>query len=327
MSKHCESQDSIERKYPNVNNHVYDQFCSLQSFSSVNNDCKVLNKNVCNNTSVNMFVDNDKVFDSSEFQHVAGDTVIDLVYNAQSNIEYNAQRQTNIPCYSYDTPCHVNYLHGESECLGILAFQCFDPYISGENESAVSQYCKVSFFECLNEHGHMFSPVIYIHANKLEHKWYEYRSGYYGLHSWCPTDSSVLGPLTVTYSCQADLQLFNHCYDKSTLSPYQVYENYCKDLQLSQYYGCSYEQYMNQIIDILVDFPGFDSNDISPESSMTNTYSENASPPKKVDTSESSVSGLVDQSQGDPPDGGVGFDSPDRGDNKFQLVDKYFPDK
>ena len=109
MSKHCESQDSIERKYPNVNNHVYDQFCSFQSFSRVNNDCKVLNKNVCNNTSVNMFVDNDKVFDSSEFQHVAGDTVIDLVYNAQSNIEYKAQRQTNIPCYSYDTPCHVNY--------------------------------------------------------------------------------------------------------------------------------------------------------------------------------------------------------------------------
>ena len=221
----------------------------------------------------------------------------------------------------------MNYLYGESECLGILAFQCSDAYVSGENESAVSQNCKVSFFECLNEYGHMFSPVIYIHANKLEHKWYEYRSGYYGLHGWCPTDSSVLGLLTVTYSCQAHLQLFSHCHEKSTLCPHQVNENYCKDLQLSQHYSCSYEQYMNQIIDILMELPGFDSNDISSESPMTNTHSENASPPKKVDSSESRVSGRVDESQGDPPAGGVGFSSPDRGDNKFQLVDKYFPDK
>ena len=87
MSKHCESQHSIEHEYPNVNNHVYDQFCSLQSFSHVNNGCKVLNKNVCNNNSIDMFVDNDKVFDSSEFQHVASDTVNDLVYNSQSDTE------------------------------------------------------------------------------------------------------------------------------------------------------------------------------------------------------------------------------------------------
>ena len=83
MSKHCESQYSIEHKYPNVNNHVHDQFCSLQSFSCVNTDCKVSSKNVYNNTSVDMFVDNDKAFDSSEFQHVAGDTVIDLTYDTE----------------------------------------------------------------------------------------------------------------------------------------------------------------------------------------------------------------------------------------------------
>ena len=328
MSKHCESQHSIEHEYPNVNNHVYDQFCSLQSCSHVKNGCKVLNKNVCNTNSIDMFVDDDKVFHSSEFQHVVSDTVNDLVYNSQSDTEFKAQRHINMPCYSYDdTICHLNYLYDKSDCLGILAFQHFHPYMSDENESAVSQYCKVSFFQCLNEYDHMFSSVIYIHANELKHKWYEYRSGYYGLHSWCPFDSATLGPLTVSYSCQAYLQLFNHCDDDSTLSPHQVYENYRKDLQLSQRYNCSYEQYINHIIDILVDSPGFDSNDISNESSMSNTYSDNASPPKKVDDLDSRVSSPIDESQGDPPAGGVGFGSLGRGDRKCRLVDKYFPDK
>ena len=53
-----------------------------------------------------------------------------------------------------------------------------------------------------------------------------------------------------------------------TLSPSQVYDNYRKDLLVHQYYGCSYEQYMGQVIDVLaasleVDWNG--SHDISRE--------------------------------------------------------------
>ena len=227
-----------------------------------------------------------------------------------------------------NTPCHMNYLYGDTECLGILALQCYDPYVvSGGSESAVSQYCKVGIFDCLSEQGYMFSPVICIHADTLEHRWYGYRSGYYGLHGWYPIESSVLSPLTVAYVCQAYLQLFHQLYEGFTLSPHQAYENYCKDLQLSQYYGCSYEQYMNHIIDTLVDFPGFDSNDIPSESPIMNTYGENARPPSEVGSPHITITGRVDESQGDPPVGGVGFGSPDRGENKFPLVDKYFPDK
>ena len=319
MSKHCQSQYDSEYEYSNVNNHVYDQSCRVQAFSRGNADCKVLSKNFCNNASTDIFVDRDKAFDLSEFQHVSNDTVTDLICRAQSNMGYKTQRQTNIPCYSYDnTPCHVNYLYGDTESLGILALQCCDSYVVfGGNESAVSQYCKVIVFECLNDQGYMFSPVIYIHADKLEHRWYEYRSGYYELHGWYPIESSVLSPLTVAYVCQAYLQLFHQDYEGFTLSPHQAYENYCKDLQLSQYYGCSYEQYMNQIIDTLVDFPGFDSNEIPSESPIMNIYGENARPPLKVGSSQITVSGRIDESQGDPPVGGVGFGSPNRGDNKF----------
>ena len=43
-----------------------------------------------------------------------------------------------MPCYSYDDIiCHVNYLYDKSNCLGILAFQHFHPYMSDENISTV----------------------------------------------------------------------------------------------------------------------------------------------------------------------------------------------
>ena len=41
------------------------------------------------------------------------------------------------------------------------------------------QCCKVSLFECYDEYNNVFSPVIYIHTNGLEHIWYRYVVGYY----------------------------------------------------------------------------------------------------------------------------------------------------
>ena len=75
----CQSQYDSKYEYSNVNNHVYDQACSVQAFSRGNADCKVLNKNFCNNASVDNFVDRDEACDLSAFQHVVNDTVTDLI--------------------------------------------------------------------------------------------------------------------------------------------------------------------------------------------------------------------------------------------------------
>ena len=75
--------------------------------------------------------------------------------------------------------------------------------------------------------------------------------GYYRLCSCCPDNGTDLSPLSVACMYQADSQLFNYHVKGITLSPRQVYDKYCKDLQISQYFHCSYEEYMNQIIDAL----------------------------------------------------------------------------
>ena len=87
----------------------------------------------------------------------------------------------------------------------------------------------------------MFTPVVYIYTDSLEHKWYQYKRGCYGLYNWYPIEGSVLGPLSFTCTLQTDLQLFHQHRLGLTLSSGQIYDNYCKDLQSSQYFGCSYE--------------------------------------------------------------------------------------
>ena len=51
------------------------------------------------------------------------------------------------------------------------------------------------------------------------------------------------------YVFQTDISLFNDFCGGSTLSLWDVY-NFCKDRQIGQYFNCSYEQCMNQIIDV-----------------------------------------------------------------------------
>ena len=133
-------------------------------------------------------------------------------------------RQTNVPCYAYCVaPWQVNYLYGTRECVGLLVLNCDKKNnVWNENESAVSQCCKVSFFEYFEEYSYTFSPVVYIHTDRLEHKWYQYKSGYYGLHSWYPIEGSVLGPLTIAGTFQAHRQLFYQYNLWLTLSPRQV---------------------------------------------------------------------------------------------------------
>ena len=58
----------------------------------------------------------------------------------------------------------------------------------------------------------------------------------------------ILGPLSVACVYQADLQLFNRHVKGLTLSPIQVYDNSCEDLQMRQYFHWSYGHYMNQTI-------------------------------------------------------------------------------
>ena len=175
----------------------------------------------------------------------------------------------------------------------------------------------------------MFSPVVYIHADPLEHRWYQYRRGYYGLCTWYPVKGNVLGPLSVSGVYQADLQLFHQHMLGLTLSPAQVYDNYCKDLQIRQYFHCSYEQYMNHIINMLSDCPEIDLNSDSSESHKTISDHMQASIPAALldMRGEMVSSGAVSNTQEIPLLGGFLSGSPKKGINKINLVNKYFPDK
>ena len=170
--------------YPNLECVVYDQLYDVSCFGCDNTDCKVSDKKVHNNTSIHTYIDNNQAFYICDSEYVSSDTVTDLVHEVNNDLWYETQRQTNVPWYAYCVaPWQVNCLYSTTECICLLVLNCDNTNnVWNENESAVSQCCKVSFFEYFDEYSYTFSPVVYTHTGMLEHKWYQYKSGYYGLH-------------------------------------------------------------------------------------------------------------------------------------------------
>ena len=173
----------------------------------------------------------------------------------------------------------------------------------------------------------MCSHVVYIHADWLEDRWYQYVVGYYGFCTWYPVTVADLGPLSVACVYQADLQLFHRHGLGLTLSPTQVYENYCKDLKISQYFHCSYEQY--HIIDALSDYAKVNSEcDSSESQGKSNDPMQSCIPAENVEMYGEAVSSYtLSNEQENPLVRRVRSGSPNKASNKINLVDKYFPDK
>ena len=149
---------------------------------------------------------------------------------------------------TYDTYCstpwRVNYVYDTKECIALLVLKDGSAnMVCHENKSAVSQCCRVSVLQYFHEYSCICFPVIYIHTE------YQYKGGYYGSCSLYPIEGIISGPLLITAVFQADLQVFFQHKMGLTLSPSQVYVNYCKDLLVNQYHG--YEQYMGHVIDVL----------------------------------------------------------------------------
>ena len=92
------------------------------------------------------------------------------------------------------------------ECIALLVLKDGSAKsVCHENKSAVSQCCRVSVLQCFDEYSCTCFPVIYIHTEYLEHKFYQYKSGYYGSCSLHPIEGNILGPLSTTAVLQADL--------------------------------------------------------------------------------------------------------------------------
>ena len=69
-----------------------------------------------------------------------------------------------------------NDIHS-NECFGQLVLKhIFDVIndISSKHESAVYQCCNVSLLESSDKYNNVFSPVIYIHTDRLQHRLYRY---------------------------------------------------------------------------------------------------------------------------------------------------------
>ena len=65
-------------------------------------------------------IDNNKAFDTVVNECVDDDTIPDLSYEFFYNHWYKTQRQTNVPCYTYDVAFwHVSYIYGTSQCIGM----------------------------------------------------------------------------------------------------------------------------------------------------------------------------------------------------------------
>ena len=134
-----------------------------------------------------------------------------------------------------------------------------------------------------------------------------------------------MGPLSIIAVFQADLKVFFQHRMRLTLSPSQVYDNYCKDLLINQYYGCSYEQYMGHVIDVLaasleVNWNG--SHDTSRE-----IFAEQMQDaiPVSLDTCENTVS--LSEVQDTSLSEKIEVSAPKGGVNKIRTIDTNFPDK
>ena len=135
-----------------------------------------------------------------------------------------------------------------------------------------------------------------------------------------PIQCSVIGALSIIAVFQV---LFQHRMGL-TLFPNQVYDNYRKDLLINQYYDCSYEQYMEHVIDFLVDSTEVDWNGAQDTSPEIFTEHKQDVTPTRVDTSKNAVS--LSEGQDTSLSGKIGVSSP-KGVNKIRIVDKNFPDK
>ena len=159
-------------------------------------------------------------------------------------------------------PCHHTneaiLLYEEGVCIGQLSTLC-GQYIQlipdNVNNVLASgddwQVCKISTLTWGSVYSDFDALTVYLHSTGLEKKFFRYQrstNGFYELHCDNVLHQDLLAVWNTGY---LQLKIFNNNVQGLTLSPYQTFDNYQKDIWAQENLSMTYEQYIHKIIDEL----------------------------------------------------------------------------
>ena len=174
--------------------------------------------------------------------------------NIASQLDNERGQPSCVPCPHNND---VIQLFEEGVCIGELLSLCGQcEQLRSNNVSASDsewQVCKISMINWVSVHGNIYVPTVYIHSTDLHKKFFTYERGRNGLHG-LHCDNRVHQDMLVTSDvAYAQLKFFDNNMQGLTLSPYQTFDNYQKDIWSYKSFNMSYEQYMHNVIDDLCD--------------------------------------------------------------------------
>ena len=146
-------------------------------------------------------------------------------------------------------------LHDEGVCIGELLPLCRQCDRLGPNNgpafSNEGQVCKIRMINWVSIHNDIYVPTVYIHSTDLHRKFFSYgigENGLFVLHCDNVVHQDILVTSAMSY---AQLKIFDNNMQGLTLSPYQTFDNYQKDIWSYETFNMSYEQHMHKVIDEL----------------------------------------------------------------------------